>query len=96
MTGFRLAALRVRKKVVAGIPPRLLEIYERARGRGRRPALASLYRGQACGGCFLTIPPRLCVEVSIHGVVDCPHCGCLILESAEVDPTVTHQQGTPA
>lgn len=86
MSGFRLAALRVRKKVTDGIPPRLLEIYDRAMARGRRPAIVALYRGQACGGCFLKLLPRLCVEISVYGLVDCPQCGRLILESVPLEP----------
>lgn len=90
MSGFRLAALRVRQKVTETIPPQLLAIYELAWARGRRPAIVSLYRGNACGGCFLKILPRFRVEVSINGLVECPHCGRLILESAA---TETRQVG---
>ncbi len=88
LSGFRLAELRVRKKLVARIPAEFVRLYEHAFARGRMPAVVDLYVGKACGGCFLAIPPRTCADLAEIGVIVCPHCGRLVLLKDEPsDPT---------
>ena len=64
-----------------------MSAYDRIRGSVRNHlAVASVYNGDSCGGCFNAITPQRLVEIaSGRKLVICEHCGRILVNpDAEV------------
>lgn len=69
-----------RVRVVAGIDPTSLALYEQIRARMSGAAVAEIMKG-SCGGCHTAISPK--EQAELRNVADtpdarCPYCGCLL------------------
>jgi hypothetical protein len=69
-----------RARVVAGIDPTSLALYEQIRARMSGAAVAEIMKG-SCGGCHTAISPK--EQAELRNVADtpdarCPYCGCLL------------------
>lgn len=70
-----------RARVVAGIDPASLALYDQIRPRMSGPAVAELMKG-SCGGCHTAISPKEQAELKkVADTADarCPYCGCLLV-----------------
>ena len=70
-----------RARVVAGIDPASLALYEQIRVRMSGAAVAEIMKG-SCGGCHTAISPK--EQAELRNVADtpdarCPYCGCLLV-----------------
>ena len=92
------AARTVREGFTAGIDEDVLKLYAYLRGRHPgRPALAPVLRG-GCGGCRITLPPQVIVEVVKSVVVQrCEVCHrILYVPEGVTDPTHDTADAKPA
>ena len=67
-----------RKLVAAGIDARLLQTYERKKGR-RGIRVAAVHK-EACGACFHQMPAQIRNEVRVGDrVINCENCGTIMV-----------------
>jgi predicted nucleic acid-binding Zn-ribbon protein len=66
-----------RQEKTAGVQAGLLAQYEKL-AASKGVALAEA-RGEACSGCYMSIPPQVFVNVKKNeSVINCPHCGRML------------------
>jgi hypothetical protein len=69
---------QARQELVAGIQPAVLEEYQKLLITKSGVALAEA-RGEACSGCYMSIPPQVFVNVKKNeSLVPCPQCGRIL------------------
>ncbi len=70
-----------RTKAAEKIDARTLSAYERIRNSCHNHlAVVSIYNGNACGGCFNTIPPQRLVDISSNKkMIVCEYCGRILV-----------------
>ncbi|HUJ16596.1 MAG TPA: C4-type zinc ribbon domain-containing protein [Nitrospirota bacterium] len=72
------AALQQRQESAALIDQRLVAQYQKLLVSKAGMALAEA-RGEACSGCYMSIPPQVFVNVKKNeSVITCPHCGRIL------------------
>lgn len=72
------AAVEQRDKAASGIEPSFLNQYQKLLGSKAGMALAEA-RGEACSGCYMSIPPQVFVNVKKNeSVITCPNCGRIL------------------
>ncbi len=68
------AAIEQREKAASGIDPSFLSRYQKLFRTKQGMALAEA-RGEACSGCYMSIPPQVFVNVKKNEtVITCPNC----------------------
>lgn len=70
-----------RVRIVAGVDPATLALYDQIRARMTSAAVAEVMKG-SCGGCHTAISPK--EQAELKKVADtpdarCPYCGCLLV-----------------
>ena len=81
-TSAQEAKLQARRdECAAKIDARTMSAYERIRASVHNHlAVASVYNGDSCGGCFNTITPQRLVDIASNSkLVICEHCGRIIV-----------------
>ena len=72
------AALAQRQAAAEGIQPAILTQYQKLLDSKAGMAMAEA-RGEACSGCYMSIPPQVFVNVKKNeNVITCPHCGRIL------------------
>lgn len=72
------AALTERHEAAAGVQPGILGQYQKLLLSKAGMALAEA-RGEACSGCYMSIPPQVFVNVKKNeSVITCPNCGRIL------------------
>jgi predicted nucleic acid-binding Zn-ribbon protein len=70
--------LAQREQVLISVQPGILKQYERLLLSKAGMAMAEA-RGEACSGCYMSIPPQVFVNVKKNeSVINCPHCGRIL------------------
>jgi len=65
---------RKREEVCTGLPPDILQVYEKIRAQRPRPVVVVI-RAEVCPGCHMHIPPQTINEVLQTGEIrHCPYC----------------------
>ena len=68
----------LRDKVVRKLEPRILANYERIKKAKNNVAVVSVI-GNACGGCFKTLPPQRILEIrAMNRIYLCEVCGRIL------------------
>jgi hypothetical protein len=74
--------LAQRKEAAAGVQPGVLAQYQKLLASKAGMALAEA-RGEACSGCYMSIPPQVFVNVKRNeAVITCPNCGRILYYKA--------------
>ncbi len=72
------AAVEERKAAAGRVQPPFLSLYQKLAESKAGMALAEA-RGEACSGCYMSIPPQVFVNVKKNeSVINCPHCGRIL------------------
>lgn len=72
------AASDERAKAAAGIDRHFLALYEKLFASKSGMAVAEA-RGEACSGCYMSIPPQVFVNVKKNeNIISCPNCGRIL------------------
>ena len=80
------------KDLEAKIEPRLLTSFKRIRKNARNGLGIVYVQRDACGGCFIKIPPQRQLDIKMHKkVIVCEYCGRIL-----IDPELAGVKITPA
>lgn len=75
--------LRKSTKAQKTIEERLLEAYNRIRGKVKNGLAVVSVDRDACGGCFNKIPSQRQLEIRLHKkIISCEHCGRILVDSS--------------
>ena len=71
----------VRQGCAEKIDPRTMSAYERIRNScNNHLAVVSVFNGNACGGCFNTIPPQRLIDIASNKkMIVCEYCGRILV-----------------
>lgn len=84
-----------RAAVRKGLPPEVVALYDQALRSGREPLVTKLSAGICCG-CYLRLATSIAQRVRRSRTLSaCPHCGRLLQEMAEAEPTGPARPGRP-
>ena len=64
-----------RKTQLAVLPEEYAEGYEALRDRGKKIAVAGIVEGKTCGGCHMTVPPQVLMEIQQNKKISRCVCG---------------------
>lgn len=81
-------ALRSKRDVCAErIDARTMSAYDRIRqSTNNKLAVVSVFNGNACGGCFNTIPPQRLVDIASNKkMIICEYCGRILVNPADFE-----------
>ena len=69
------------KKAEKVIDERLLNAYQRIRGKVANGLAVVSVERDACGGCYSQIPPQRQLDIKMHKkVIVCEHCGRIMID----------------
>lgn len=63
-----------RKKLLASVPAYYASEYERLRKKGVTPRVVPVVGGDSCGGCYMTLTPKILTWVKTGKIVQCENC----------------------
>lgn len=78
---------RARQELASSIQPAVLVKYENLLSTKAGVALAEA-RGEACSGCYMSIPPQVFVNVKKNDtIISCPQCGRILFYKEAIVPS---------
>lgn len=75
----------IRKKIAAEIDETSLAIYQKLWNRYKNKGLAVVpIKGEVCGGCFLSLPPQVVVDIKTNKkLIQCENCSRILYYTCE-------------
>ncbi len=78
---------QARKEIVGKVQPAVLTQYQKLLVSKAGGVAIAEARGEACSGCYMSIPPQVFVNVKKNEkIITCPHCGRILFYKEVIAP----------